>query len=77
LFPYALDLGRVGDIDLAVIMADRLALEHVFCGTINASNFRGGIAVAKVAIARQLALRLYWNLRTLSGPAPREECSHF
>jgi len=32
LFPYALDLGRVGDIDLAVIMADRLALEHVFAG---------------------------------------------
>jgi hypothetical protein len=33
LVPYALDLRRFSDIDLAVIMAERL--EHVSCGTIN------------------------------------------
>jgi transposase len=33
-------------------------------------KFRRGTAVAKVAIARKLAVRLYWKLRKLSSPAP-------
>ena len=33
-------------------------------------KFRRGMAVAKVAIARKLAVRLYWKLRKLSSPAP-------
>jgi hypothetical protein len=59
-------LRRVSDIDLAVIMAERL--EHVSCGTINV-KLRRGTAVANVAIARKLAVRLYWKLRKLSSPA--------
>ena len=33
-------------------------------------KFRRGTAVAKVAIARKLAVRLYWKLRKHSSPAP-------
>jgi transposase len=33
-------------------------------------KFRRGTAVAKVAIARKLAVRLYWKLRKQSSPAP-------
>jgi transposase len=33
-------------------------------------KFRRGTAVAKVAIARKLAVRLYWTLRKQSSPAP-------
>ena len=33
-------------------------------------KFRRGTAVAKVAIARKLAVRLYWKLRKLSSPTP-------
>src|SRR5215469_1106142 len=33
-------------------------------------KFRRGTAVAKVAIARKLAVRLYWKLRKLNSPAP-------
>ena len=33
-------------------------------------KFRRGTAVAKVAIARKLAVRRYWKLRKLSSPAP-------
>jgi transposase len=32
-------------------------------------KFRRGTAVAKVAIARKLAVRLYWKLRKQSSPA--------
>ena len=32
-------------------------------------KFRRGTAVAKVAIARKLAVRLYWKLRKLSKPS--------
>ena len=33
-------------------------------------KFRRGTAVAKVAIARRLAVRLYWKLRKQNSPAP-------
>ena len=33
-------------------------------------KFRRGSAVAKVAIARKLAVRLYWKLREYSSPVP-------
>jgi len=33
-------------------------------------KFRRGSAVAKVAIARKLAVRRYWKLREYSSPAP-------
>jgi hypothetical protein len=33
-------------------------------------KFRRGNAVAKVAIARKLAVRLYWQLRKRLSPAP-------
>ena len=33
-------------------------------------KFRRGQAVAKVAIARKLAVRLYWRLREQNSPAP-------
>ncbi len=33
-------------------------------------KFRRGSAVAKVAIARKLAVRLYWKLREAAQPVP-------
>jgi hypothetical protein len=33
-------------------------------------KFRRGTAVAKVAIARKLAVRLYWKLRKHNSPVP-------
>jgi len=33
-------------------------------------KFRRGAAVAKVAIARKLAVRLYWKLREAAQPVP-------
>jgi transposase len=33
-------------------------------------KFRRGSAVAKVAIARKLTVRLYWNLREAEQPPP-------
>jgi hypothetical protein len=33
-------------------------------------KFRRGSAVAKVAIARKLTVRLYWKLREAAQPAP-------
>ena len=33
-------------------------------------KFRRGSAVAKVAIARKLAVRLYWKLRNQPSPVP-------
>ena len=33
-------------------------------------KFRRGAAVAKIAIARKLAVRLYWKLREAAQPVP-------
>ncbi|HEX8798702.1 MAG TPA: hypothetical protein VF772_08820 [Terriglobales bacterium] len=33
-------------------------------------KFRRGTAVAKVAVARKLAVRLYWKLRKQNNPVP-------
>jgi len=33
-------------------------------------KFRRGSGVAKVAIARKLAVRLYWRLREAASPVP-------
>jgi len=39
-------------------------------GSINVLKFRRGGKVAQVAVARHLAVRLYWRLRQASLPTP-------